>query len=526
MRGREDVGEVVRAFSLPVIVGLLLRAIPVLSSDFPLNDGGLFFAMTRDLQNAQFVLPSVTTYNGLEIPFVYPPLGFYLAGGLSSLSGIALIDVFRFLPLIVATLMIPAVYLLARELLASRFQALLATWAFALLPRAFAWLIAGGGLTRSLGFLFATLALVEGVRLYRRHRRADLVGLAVFAALTIVSHPQAAEFVGLSMVLMLLAFGRTWRALRDSALAAALAGLLTLPWWWIVVSAHGVGPFLSGGQLGLDLISSALFLLTFSFTDEPFLGFLAALALLGLLWQVASRRYLLPGWVLVLFVVDQRGAPTSSMIPMAMLIAVALDEVVLGRLAGIRVTETEGRIWPAAILGDRFGRLVLGIALILGVLAAIAAPARSLSPLHAVPDDNRAAMAWVGANSPRSARFLVLTGSPWFIDADAEWFPVLAERSSVATVQGYEWLGKDRWTSQEIRDNGLQDCSKETTDCLAAWVVANAASDAWVYLPNHPTGNPTSRDDCCTGLRASLTASGAYDVVYQGPGGTVFRPRS
>ncbi len=89
---------------------------------------------------------------------------------LSSVCGIDLLDVFRFLPLIVSTLTIPVVYLVARELLPSRFQALLATWAFALLPRAFDWSIAGGGVTRSLGMLLAVLAILEGVRFYRTGR--------------------------------------------------------------------------------------------------------------------------------------------------------------------------------------------------------------------------------------------------------------------------------------------------------------------------------------------------------------------
>ena len=129
--GSDQLGEVLRAVSLPVIVGLLLRAIPVLSSDFPLNDGGLFFAMTRDLQNASSRFRRSRRTTGSRSRSCIRRLGFYLAGGLSSVFGIGLIDVFRFLPLILATLMIPAVYLLAREILGTRFQALLATWAFA-----------------------------------------------------------------------------------------------------------------------------------------------------------------------------------------------------------------------------------------------------------------------------------------------------------------------------------------------------------------------------------------------------------
>lgn len=95
------------------------------------------------------MLPATTSRNGLDIPFAYPPLASYVAGALSTLIGIELIELFRFLRVLFATLTIPVVYVLAREVLASCFQALLATWAFALLLRAFDWsVLAGGGRRR------------------------------------------------------------------------------------------------------------------------------------------------------------------------------------------------------------------------------------------------------------------------------------------------------------------------------------------------------------------------------------------
>ena len=49
-------------------LGVLVRATIVLASDFPLNDGGMFFAMVRDLQASHYALPSVTTYNSASTP--------------------------------------------------------------------------------------------------------------------------------------------------------------------------------------------------------------------------------------------------------------------------------------------------------------------------------------------------------------------------------------------------------------------------------------------------------------------------
>jgi hypothetical protein len=120
---------------------------------------------------------------------------------------------------------------------------------------------------------------------------------------------------------------------------------------------------------------------------------------------------------------------------------------------------------------------------------------------------------------------MVVTGVGWFIDANGEWFPVLAQRPSIGTLQGYEWLGKDRWLTQGTRNDDLASCATQTATCITSWASATGSTDAWVYLPRQTSAGWQSRADCCPGLRESLTRSPAYTVVYDGTGGTVFRPR-
>jgi hypothetical protein len=62
-----------------IAIGFVVRAMFVFSSSFPLNDGGMFYAMVRDLQGNGYAIPSFTSYNLGNVPFTYPPLGFYLA---------------------------------------------------------------------------------------------------------------------------------------------------------------------------------------------------------------------------------------------------------------------------------------------------------------------------------------------------------------------------------------------------------------------------------------------------------------
>ena len=81
----------------------------------------------------------------------------YLGAALNNLLGLSLLNVLHWLPALVNTACIPALYLLAKELLEDDLQAALSAFAFALTPHLMDWLSMGGGLTRSFGTLFMLL---------------------------------------------------------------------------------------------------------------------------------------------------------------------------------------------------------------------------------------------------------------------------------------------------------------------------------------------------------------------------------
>jgi hypothetical protein len=105
------------------------------------------------------------------------------------------------------------------------------------------------------------------------------------------------------------------------------------------------------------------------------------------------------------------------------------------RPLGVTLRRNPGRArWTPAVL----------LALFL-VFSTISALTRSPRVIGGLPDlvglspGEREAMAWVEHETPASARILVVAGTPWEIDKNSEWLPVLGQRVSVATVQGYEW---------------------------------------------------------------------------------------
>ncbi|HUX88669.1 MAG TPA: hypothetical protein VMW65_16820, partial [Chloroflexota bacterium] len=278
---QRDAGYVV-GFGWVFFLAAFVRVTYIMASRFPLHDGGLFFQMIQDLQAAHYRLPLVTSYNQAGIPFAYPPLAFYVAGWLSDLMHWPLIGVLWLLPPFLSLLCLGAFVLLAQRLLPDRGLVILASLAFALAPRAYDWLIMGGGLTRAFGQLFALLFLHRLHRVYTVRRRADVVLAAAFGAATVLSHLEWTYFAAYSALVFLAILGRDRWSMAASAVIAAGSALISAPWWVTVLSRDGLAPFIAavtGSSHDWPLYSGVVAFLTLRWTEEPLFPLLTALAI-------------------------------------------------------------------------------------------------------------------------------------------------------------------------------------------------------------------------------------------------------
>jgi hypothetical protein len=520
------------ALALALVLGAFVRLVHVLSSDFPLNDGGLFYVMIEDLRRSHYALPMYASYNSAGIPFAYPPLPFYVAALLSDLTRLPALEIVRLVPAIISVLTIPAFYVLSRSLLPSATQSAFAVFAFALLPRAFEWLIMGGGLTRSMGLLFALLALHQALKLYRSRDKRFAISTALLAALAVLSHPETALLTALSIGVLFLFAGRNRDGWTLSILVASGVTILTLPWWGTVIARYGFSPLLSAAQTGDQAWYSWFALVLFNFTDEPLLQVLGFMGLLGLFACLAQRRFLLPAWLAAVFIVEPRSAPTYGSIPLAMLAGIGLDQVVLPALAGLerasRVTRNgqnkRDAVWQTELghtLGGTTAKLALTFFTLYALLAAWSVRLSARTPLNPLPQSEREAMQWVSRNTPAESKFLVITlARHWSLDAPSEWFPALTGRISLQTVQGHEWLPGE---FNEFADHygQLQACTLQDADALEEW--ADRAGHGFTHVYISKKGIMASGlKDCRTDLSNSLLGSG-YTLVYENEGAAVFR---
>jgi len=516
---KQDAALVVTVFFF-TLIGLAIRLAAPLQAAFPLNDGGLFYAMIVDLQEAGYALPLFSTYNAATIPFAYPPLAFYLTGWLADLLRIPALEIVRLLPAVISALTIPAFYSSAKEITSSKVQIVLAVFAFAVLPRDFAWLIMGGGITRSFGLFFALLTMAAAYRFYSGHKARHFLACILFGALTAVTHPEATVHAAITALVFFLWKDRSIKGFLLSLGMAAGTLVLTSPWWSLVISRHGLDPFLAAftasGQDSLNPLVGLFIFFRFLFTDEPFLSILAMLGLVGLFASLARKQTLLPAWMFILHLVEPRGGPLYMMVPLALLIGYALENVILPALRpkGDNPAPANAREALESILRWKASRYFLLFLFAYSTMSAYSTSLKIKDELSLQPADLEA-FAWVKANTPEDSKFLLVTGQLPLRDAWSEWFPVLAERHSQATVFGYEWVNDGKFGSRVEAYKNLQTCSRENIACLDTWNQGSSEEFSYVYLFNQagPTRLP---------LTIHLQQDPNYNLMFQNEQTMVF----
>lgn len=498
--------------ALAILLGGIIRFMPVVMAGFPVNDGGMFYVMVEELKANHFTLPSFTQYNLANLPFAYPPFGFYAAALVSSLLRIPALDVVRWLPPLVSSLSLLAFYLLADEILRSKTQAALAALFYGLIPDSFGWAIMGGGIARAFGLLFLFLTIAFANRLFTRPRGLHAGLTVLFGALAFLSHPETGLQAAAVCILLWLFRGRSKKSLLWSVGVALGVMALSAPWWGTVLSNHGLAPFHSAMQTSDDGTFHLAKLLTLQFGGGAFFSLTVAMGLGGTLVVLARREYLLPVWLVLPFFVDPRSAGGMTLMPLSMLAARGFDQLLAPALLSLRGRE-------GAWLADRFVTLSLfGMAFYLffgsGVFGLGLAGA-SLSPA------DRETIAWVDENIPPGSDFLLLTGEQYSMkDPFQEWFPALTEQHSQTTLQGAEWtLGADFFPRYGELVT-LQHCADVT--CIEAWGKRTGLDHQYLLIKVLPGGSSSPLRGSLALLLETVWDSGSYDLIFETDNAVIF----
>lgn len=447
--------------------GAIFRLWPAYRVNFPINDGGLFYNMIEAIKGNGMRLPTHVEYNGLQIPFAYPPLAFYFSAGISNAFHIPTLELEIWLPALFTILVLPAFYYLASVLFKSPIKAGVATFLLAFLPRALGWMIMGGGITRAPGQLLYVLAVSQYYLLYKTGKNKYLPSSILVSILICLTHPEATIHTIGTALLFWWFLGRNPTGIKNSAIVLAGTLIGTSPWWLLTLSRFGVAPYLAASETGLHT-PAVLFQFFASFTGETFMAPISLLAVFGFFIQVARRDFLLPAWLILPFVLEPRNAPNIAIFALALLAASALINFVLPWLGKIANPAYE-RAFQTRI--EKSFILYLTMVLLLNMMRVAWSQSGQV-----LTEDARAAMYWVENNTDPNARFLVISGDTnSFADLTNEWFPVIAHRRSQTTLQGYEW-NTDVSFSKIYEDiSRIQTCAKgdNPLKCIDEVVAAN-----------------------------------------------------
>ena len=501
---------------ITLLLGGIARFMPVALAGFPVNDGGMFYVMVEELKANHFLLPAFTQYNLVDIPYAYPPFGFYVTALISSLFRIPALTVVRWLPPLVSTLSLLAFYMMADETLEARLQAALATLFYGLVPGSFGWAIMGGGITRAFGLLFLFLTIAYANRLYTRASglRAGLT--ALFGALAFLSHPETGVQAAAACILLWLFRGRSKRTLLWSAAVVLGVMLLTAPWWGTVLAQHGLAPFLSAMQSSDDGAFHLAKLLTLQFGDgDVFFNLTIAVGLVGFLAVLAAKKFLLPIWMVLPFFVDPRSAGGMALIPITLMAAYGFDQVLAPALLSLR--QKEG-IW----LDDRFVTLtIFGMAFYLFFSSAVFGLGLPNGSLSAA---DRETIAWVDENIPPGSNFLLLTGEQYSMkDPLQEWFPALTEQHSQTTLQGKEWTLDADFFPFYGELVALQHCSD--VSCVEVWGERTGLEYRYLLIKKLPAGSSSPLRGSLALLLDSIRNSDGFEIIYETEDEVIFEYR-
>jgi len=518
------VGGLSRSFYWLVVaaalVVALVKRLPLFAEpDFPLGEGGLFVLFSQMILDGGFALPEQVNYGGLALPFAYPPAAFYLAAIASKILAADLLKIYYWLPISLNLLAVPAFCFLAAQLTRDRIVLFCAAILYVQLPDSFIWQITGGGLPRSLGALFALLAVALAVRLSRRRSTLEVLLCGLLVGLCILSHLEWGLFSVAGMTLAVLTGPASPKTKMLLVFGAGLAALIVItPWILAVLAQHGLAPYASSSSASQWSLGAFL---GQSLTGRPF-GLLLWPAMLGVFVTIARGNWFLVLWTFTTLLLTPRmGISAGLAIPASLLAGYGVKAASAFLQAAIASRAEASRRSSHGLAGDGAAGMILPAAFFVAISSLfLGSPLRAMyhPPQIAAQLDrpSRDAMRWIRERTEPSSQVVVISDSEgWWGDRVAEWFPLLAARRSLTTAQGLEWAGKGVFTAKLAEIAALKAVQQGAPDLMAVFVAQHycAADYVALFLPASAVE------------RQSFSRSKFYQPLFVNANFTIFRSR-
>jgi hypothetical protein len=388
--------------------------------------------MIQDLISNHFILPVFSSYNHANIPFIYPPLGLYIVGLTEKLTGIDRLQLFRFFPLVISTLTIPAFWGLAKVTLKDEWKSLAATAFYSVLPMGYAWLILGGGVTRAFGALFGILALKYIFQYFDDDQKSSAIFGSIFCGFSILSHPEWAWFlfytIGLYAILLIIK--KRQKTIRRSLFILLGTAVIISPWVLTIFINHEMSIFMPLSDSGFSRWSDIFRLILLQWTEEKLIPIITLVSIVGIISLVNKKKWFLIILLPLTFILQGRAADQKAVIPLALLAGEGIVEFINFFYLQL---QSFVRSKKSIIIG--FGIISYLIIYILsGTIISVSGFVKPLSKQYLN------SIEWINQETAENSKILVVSGEDWIQDSYSEWMSALTDRESISLIQGYEWL--------------------------------------------------------------------------------------
>jgi hypothetical protein len=482
----------------------VLYIVYLLRHTIPSNPGGFYLESSRQLARNGFLIPRyVEGFGKSGIPFAFPPLAFYVLGGVGALVGGEYIAAL-YIPGLLLPIQALAAYFFMRRWRKSETAAQWTAVVLMLVPHIFYRTLWGDGITTGLSGVFLLLSWGFAVTDSKIHfyRRCAIGGILV--GLSILSHPGIGLFGAVSFSVLCL-FGTRFTAERVFALAmsGAAAFVVMTPWLLTVLSMHGVGPFIAAVQdskSSMPGLGNLREMLDYAFEEHEDGGYaVAALILVPFAVAVFYTLVRGPRVVILLLVAGAltfNGHPSVTMFVFSVATAIFFANVLVPAFSKFSVGE---RALPAIDAQQEidWGVLVLSGVYLVG-LAWLCYPYVVGGRLSNAWQET---IAWARTNTDPASTFIV--------EPEAENLVYFGERTLLLPVLGAEWIPTEGFANGLERN---QRAKEEIFDCRDVKCL-NDAFDKYSVLPDYLVFKVSSDDaeekEWVTSLVLTLHA---YDV--------------
>ena len=466
------------------VLAVSFRVIPTLigAVDLPVNflSGGLFTAFALEIVDNGYFLPAVIPfYTEDGIPFVYPPLAFYIQAMAMDWFGVPAFVAANILPPAFAVLTIPSMHVLLRVLRLRQSVQLTALFAFATSSMLITQHTDGAGLAASLGALLSIWLAVSVFRIRDTGQIDWYIATGILWGLCLMASPGTAYGSTLACGLFF-----AWSVVRaespvNEALRVGMTILLAVvasSLYWVQVIQNGNLPVLVASFLNEQDPATHFdrYRQMFAFRavwNHSFIVLNVAVAL-GIVHQLRNREWWLLAWLLAWWVIPHEGIWMTP-IPASIIAGAGVVWV----LDAMMVVQSDGRRRR-----PRPNGFVVGVLLCAFVVLALASGVKSA--YHRFDRDPLSAgyvqaLETARETLPADARLIVP-------NAYEDWSPLLAERDVLNMRWGAEW---EPGTKRVVgRFNGRMRGCENDVDCVeqAAFEAFGERDDVYYIVKRGP----------------------------------------